>query len=117
MWQKDFNIFISQTRYAQQLLKKFRMDDCKPTTPIEIGLKLSINDSSKGVDANLYRQLVGSLIYLTTTRPDLSYAVSLVSRFMNSPKMVHWNDAKRILTYVKGTLNFGIKFAENDDLG
>eukprot|EP00253_Pinus_taeda_P025857 PITA_25857 len=67
------------------------MQYCKlATTPREIGLKLSAQSSSPLVDKTLFRQLVGSLIYLTTTRPDISFAVSYISRFMLAPKADHW---------------------------
>eukprot|EP00253_Pinus_taeda_P008382 PITA_08382 len=60
------------------------------------------------VDATLYRQLVGKLLYLTHTRPDLSFAVGLVARFMQTPRESHWKEAKRIPCYVRGTVQFGI---------
>ncbi|KAJ7549261.1 hypothetical protein O6H91_07G046700 [Diphasiastrum complanatum] len=85
------------------------MTKCKPSiTPCEAGKKLSHIDDSAHVDATLFRQLVGSLIYLTTTRPDIYYAISLISQFMSSPTMDHWKAAKRILRYVKGTPNLGL---------
>jgi hypothetical protein len=62
------------------------------------------------VDNTLYRQLVGSLLYLTQTHPDLSYAVSVVSRYIQDPHELHWKDSKRILWYVKGTPSFGIYY-------
>ena len=80
VWQTDNNIFLSQSKYAKNLLDRFRMQDCKPaSTPMETGLKLSAQSDSPPVDETLFRQLVGSLIYLTTTRPDLSFAVSYIS--------------------------------------
>ena len=66
------------------------MDKCKPTeTPIALGTKLTKNGDEPAVNNTLYKQLVGSLMYLTTTRPDLMYVVSLISRFMESPKDSH----------------------------
>ena len=86
------------------------MDKCKPTeTPISLGTKLSKNDHGPIVNAaTLYKQMVGSLMYLTATRPDLMYDVSLISRFMESPKDSHWNVGKTILIYVAGTLRYGL---------
>lgn len=90
VWQDKDGIFISQTKYAKELLKKFRMEDCKPAdTPMETGLKLTANEESKKVDETLYRQLVGSLIYLTYTRPNISFAVNFISRFITAPKVSH----------------------------
>eukprot|EP00253_Pinus_taeda_P022050 PITA_22050 len=87
------------------------MQDCKPaTTPMEPGLKLSAQSSSLPVDETLFRQLVGSLIYLTTTRPDISFAVSYISRFMSAPNADHWIAAKRVLRYVRGTSDYGLLY-------
>ena len=81
------------------------MDKCKPAeTPIALGTKLTKNGDEPVVNNTLYKQMVGSLMYLTATRPDLMYAVGLISRFMESPKDSHWNVGKRILRYVAGTL-------------
>jgi hypothetical protein len=100
VWQKEDSIFMSQAKYTWDILKKFNMLSCKPaTTPLEVGLKLYGHDDSNPVDVTLYRQLVGSLIYLTTTRPDISFAVNMVSRFMSEPKELHWKAIKRILRY------------------
>jgi hypothetical protein len=63
--------------------------------------------TSPKVDATLYHQLVGSLLYLTHTRPDLSFVVGLVARYMQTPHESHWKEAKRILRYVCGTVQFG----------
>ncbi|KAH9321496.1 hypothetical protein KI387_016135, partial [Taxus chinensis] len=80
IWQKEHHIFVSQKKYAKTLLEKYRMSDCKPiSTPMEKGLQLSRFQDSPQVDATLYRQLIGGLIYLTYTRPDLCYAVSYLS--------------------------------------
>jgi hypothetical protein len=83
-------IFISQEKYAIKILKKFRMQDSKPTpTPIAIGLKLSKKYCSNNVNPTMYKRLVGSLIYLTTNRRDIMHIVSLISRFMKTPKESH----------------------------
>eukprot|EP01018_Ginkgo_biloba_P000406 Gb_07443 [translate_table: standard] len=75
-------IFISQAKYVADLLEKFRMKTCKAVaTPLALGEKLTKEDASSKVNATLYRSLVGSLMYLTTTRPDIMYAMNLVSRF------------------------------------
>eukprot|EP00253_Pinus_taeda_P012151 PITA_12151 len=98
VWQTENNIFLSQSKYARNLVDRFKMQDCKPTTtPMELGLKLSAQSSSPLVDETLFRQLVGSLVYLTATRPDISFAVSYISRFMSTPNADHWIAAKRML--------------------
>src|ERR1700733_10096268 len=117
--QNEKGIFISQARYANEVLGRFNMQECKAAiTPTVMGLKLSKEDSSKDFDPSLYKSIVGSLMYLTATRPDIMYAVSLISRFMERPKEAHWQAAKRILRYVKGTKRFGILYnvSEHSDL-
>ena len=92
------------------------MQDCKPAlTPMEPGLKLSAQFDSPVVDESLFRQLVGSLIFLTAPRPDISFVVSYVSRFMTAPKTDHWTAAKRVLRYVSGTLDYGLLYTQKSD--
>ncbi len=99
--QSKEGIFHSQSKYACDLLCFLHMEDCKPTpSPFQSGVKLSVNCTSPEVDATLYRQLVRKLLYLTHTRPDLSFVVGLVARFMQTPRESHWKAAKRILRYV-----------------
>ncbi|KAD2806009.1 hypothetical protein E3N88_39386 [Mikania micrantha] len=87
------------------------MKDCNPTTfPMEPGLKLSKEDDSLNVDPTQFRKWIGCLRYLTHTRPDLSYSVGYVSRFMQSPKETHKQALKQILRYVKGTTGLGLKY-------
>jgi hypothetical protein len=94
------------------------MEECNPTeTPIPLGTKLRKKDEGPTVDSTLYKILVGNLLYLTTTRPDIMYAANLVSRFMESPKDSHWKMAKRILRYVAGTLNFRLWYIKSDSSG
>lgn len=76
-------IFICQSKYANEILKRFNMLKSKPTpTPVTTGLKLSMEDGGLSVDPTLYKRMVGSLMYLTTMRPDIMYGVSLISRIM-----------------------------------
>ena len=110
--QTNEGIFLSQSKYACDLLRRFHMDNCKPTpSPFQSGVKLSTTCTSPEVDATLYCQLVGSLLYLTHTRPDLSFVVGLVARYMQTPHESHWKAAKRILRYVRGTVQFGIHYS------
>ena len=88
--QTDQGIFICQHTYATDILQRFRIDKCNPTeTPIALGTKLTKNSDEPAVNNTLYKQLVGSLMYLTATRPGLMYVVSLISIFMESPKKSH----------------------------
>jgi hypothetical protein len=79
---------------------------------MEQNLKLSKFEGGGGgmVDNTIYRQLIGSLNYLTNTRPDISYAVNILSRFMQQPRDNHWNGAKRFLRYIQGTKDFGLLY-------
>ncbi|KAK9668714.1 hypothetical protein RND81_13G080700 [Saponaria officinalis] len=109
-------IFISQTKYAREILKRFKMENCKSvSTPLVVNEKLSKDDGSKEVDLKQYRSLVGSLLYLTVTRPDLMFATSLLSRFMSKPSEVRMGTAKRVLRYQKGTLDFGVLYQPCSD--
>jgi hypothetical protein len=110
--QSTSGIKMAQTKYALDLLDRFQMTECKPVgSPFLSGVRLEDGVTTPLVDNTLYRQLVGSLLYLTHTHPDLSYAVSVVSRYMQEPHELHWKVAKRILRYVKGTPSFGIYYA------
>lgn len=87
------------------------MKDCNSvSTPTELGLKLTKNGAGKKVDAALNKQIVGRLMYLTSTRPDIMDAVSLISRYMENPTEVHLLIAKRIFRYLKGIADFGILY-------
>ena len=112
--QTNQGVFIHQSKYAKSLLVKFGLEDCKPVSiSLPTGEKLKKVDGSKLADEGLYRKIVGSLLYLTATRPDLMYAASLLSRFMTSPTKKHMGVARRVLRYVQGTLNYGIQYVRN----
>lgn len=105
-------VFISQKKYAKEILNKFHMDDCKRTsTPMNQKEKFSKDDGTEKVDESQYRSLIGCLMYLTATRPDIMFSVSLLSRFMHCASEVHFQAAKRIVRYIKGTTNYGIKYS------
>eukprot|EP00253_Pinus_taeda_P007459 PITA_07459 len=108
--QSKEGISLSQSKYACDILRHFHMEDCKPApSPFQSGVKLSVSCTSPEVDATLYRQLVGKLLYLTHTRPDLSFAVGLVARFLQNPRESHWKATKRILRYVQGPITWACK--------
>ena len=87
------------------------MTDCKSSpTPFLSGVKLEDGGETPLVDSTLYKQLVGRLLYLTHSRLNLSYAVGVVSRFMQELHELHWKAAKRILRYVQRTITFGIHY-------
>jgi hypothetical protein len=102
--QSNQGIFISQTKYIREMLKRFRMEDCKPViTPMQTSCKLSKDDDSKSTDQRQYRSMIGSLLYVTTSRPDVMQAVGQVARFQETPKESHVLAVKRIFRYLKGT--------------
>ncbi|GMI94511.1 cysteine-rich RLK (RECEPTOR-like protein kinase) 8 [Hibiscus trionum] len=109
-------ILVSQETYAKEILKKYKMANCNPvSTPMEPGAKLSKFDEGEHVDASRYQSLVGSLRYLTCTRPDLSLSVGIVSRFMEEPVHSHWKALKRILRYIQGTMSLGLFYSKAED--
>ncbi|XP_057818174.2 uncharacterized mitochondrial protein AtMg00810-like [Cryptomeria japonica] len=114
--QLEQGIFMSQTKYAKEMLKKFNMTDCKfVSTPMETSCKLTKSDDSPKINQSKYRSMIGSLLYLTTSRPDLMHAVCLVSLFQSAPKQSHLNVVKRIFKYIKGTLDYGLWYPQNND--
>ena len=114
----DGVIGMNQTRYIQKLLSRFRMTNCKPkATPSVLGLdKVTEAISPELEDPNLYRQIVGSLIYVMTgTTPDLCYIVTNLSQHMSKPKVADLNVAKHVLGYLKGTSEQGLKFRKSEN--
>ncbi|CAL9025150.1 unnamed protein product [Prunus brigantina] len=97
--QTNSSIFIHQRKYASSLLNKFGLTDCKPvSTPLVATENLIKDDGSGAIDEENYRKLVGSLLYLTATRPDVMYAASLLARYMHGPSNKHYGIAKRVLS-------------------
>jgi hypothetical protein len=102
-------ITLRQTHYAKKILEMAGMADCKAAaTPMEERLRLSRDSTTEEVDATLYRRIVGSLRYLIHIRPDLTYAVGYVSRFLERPIEEHFQAVKKILRYIVGTLQYGL---------
>lgn len=102
-------------KYAVEVIERFGMMDYNPVNnPIVCGQKIGKDEAGEKVDATLYKQMVGSLMYLTATRPDLMFAVSLVSRFMASPTQMHFAVVKRIMRYLRGTLECGIWYKRGE---
>ncbi|GKB16041.1 putative ribonuclease H-like domain-containing protein [Tanacetum coccineum] len=106
---KEDGIFISQDKYVTEILKKFDFDSVKTaSTPIEIQKPLIKDEEAADVDVHLYRSMIGSLMYLTTSRPDIMYAVCACSRFQVTPKTSYLHDVKRIFRYLKGKPKLGL---------
>ena len=94
------------------------MTDCRPmsTSMITNWAKLHASEGEL-VDPTLYRQLIGSLMYLVNTRPDMSFAVNTLSQFMVDPTRVHWVAAKHVLRYLAGTVEYGLHYRRSDGIG
>ncbi|WVZ80755.1 hypothetical protein U9M48_028208 [Paspalum notatum var. saurae] len=96
--------FICQEKYTRDLLKKFKTDDCKPIeTPMATNTELDTDESGIKVDQTLYRFMIGSLLYLCASRPDIMFNMCLCARFQVNPKESHITAVKRILRYLKHT--------------
>lgn len=112
--QAEGNISIKQSAYATKILKEVGMTDCNKTLiPMDPGTRLTKNTEGTMVNSTEYRSLIGCLRYLLHTRPDLSYSIGLLSRFMQEPKEQHMKAIRQVLRYVKGTINYGITYRHN----
>ncbi|KHN31948.1 Copia protein, partial [Glycine soja] len=104
---REKGMIMHQQKYVLEILDRFGLIECKSiSNPCETSSKLEECSEEEKVDATMYKQLVGSLRYLCNSRPDICYAVGVISRFMNEPRKSHLIAAKRILRYVKGTANY-----------
>ncbi|KAI3754563.1 hypothetical protein L1987_54349 [Smallanthus sonchifolius] len=109
--QKEDGFFIHQSKYIKDILSGFKMEDCTPyDTQISVNHKLNSNPDGKEVDCRLYRTMIGSLMYLTASRPDIMFVVFICSRFQARPKESHLITVKRIFRYLKGKQRLGLWF-------
>lgn len=119
VWQRPNGIILSRGKYTIDILKRFGMIDCKSMfTPMKTNLKklMEATTSLDLVDPTTYRQLIGSLMYLVNTRPDICYAVSALSLFMSEPRQIHLVAIKHTLRYLRGTVGYGLKYSSSMDL-
>jgi hypothetical protein len=101
--------FISQTKYIQGILNKFGMKDVKPIkTPMGTNGHLNLDTGGKSVDQTVYHSMIGSLLYLCASRPDIMLSVCMCARFQAHPKEVHLRAVKRIMRYLVYTPKFGL---------
>ncbi|KAJ9546117.1 LOW QUALITY PROTEIN: hypothetical protein OSB04_025824 [Centaurea solstitialis] len=107
--QSEKGIFISQGKYVREMLAKFELTTCSEMkTPMAPPLKLDKDSNGKSIDVTLYRGMIGSLLYLTASRPDIMYATCLCAIYQADPKESHMKAVKRIFRYLKGTPNLGL---------
>lgn len=113
VWQKENYIFLNQGKYTTDILTRFGMIDCKPLSiPMETNLHKLKSEAvdSEPTNPTYYRQIIGSLVYLVNTRPDICYVTNVLSHFMCEPKKIHLMAAKHILRYLRGTIGLGLKY-------
>ena len=104
-------VYVHQTKYTKELLKNFKLEDCKVmNNPMHPTCTLSKEDTGTKVDQKLYRDMIGSLLYLTASRPDILFSVCLCSRFQSDPWESHLIAIKIIFRYLKGTTNLGLLY-------
>ena len=101
--QQDGHVFQGQGKYASDILRTFQMEGCRPMlTPTTTNFRKLVASESKLVDLTLYRQLIGSLMYLVNTKPDISFFMNTLNQFMVEPQRVHWTAAKHTMRYIVG---------------
>ncbi|GJV84434.1 putative ribonuclease H-like domain-containing protein [Tanacetum coccineum] len=111
---KDDGIFISQDKYVDEILKKFDFSTVKTaSTPMETSKPLMKDENAKDVDVHLYRSMIGSLMYLTSSRPDIMFVVCACARFLVTPKVSHLHAMKRIFRYLKGQPKLGLWYPKD----
>ncbi|GJU09425.1 putative ribonuclease H-like domain-containing protein [Tanacetum coccineum] len=112
--QKEDGIFISQDKYVTEILKKFGFTDVKTaSTPMETQKPLLKDEDGEEVDVHLYRSMIGSLMYLTSSRPDIMFAVYACARYQVNPKVSHLHAVKRIFRYLKGQPKLGLWYPKD----
>ncbi|XP_065624874.1 uncharacterized mitochondrial protein AtMg00810-like [Quercus suber] len=114
--QRKDGIFISQEKYAKNLVKRFGLDSKKHTsTPMSSSAKLSIDAAGVDIDPTLYRSMIGSLLYLIASRPNIAFSVGVCARFQAASKESHLTAVKRIIRYVNGTSDYGIWYTKDSN--
>ena len=117
--QRPNEIFLSQGKYTVEIMKRFDMMDCKSmTTPMEANLKKpsAFASNSDLVDPTMYKQLIGSLMFLVNTRLDICFAMNTLSQFMVESRHVHWVPAKHVLRYLHGTVGYGLRYVSGGEV-
>ncbi|KAM0024789.1 putative RNA-directed DNA polymerase [Helianthus debilis subsp. tardiflorus] len=110
-------LVLSQRKYTLDILRDMGLEGCRPSAfPMEQGLKLDKEENEQRVDAGQYRRLIGRLLYLQATRPDITYAVNVLSQFVGDPRQPHLDVATRVVRYLKTTLGQGILLPKDGGL-
>lgn len=116
----DGSLFADQKLYIEQLIRKFNMINANTVaTPTDNFQELNVSEEDQGKKVSMkvpYREAVGAILFLATvTKPDITFAVNRISQFCDDPRKIHWYAVKRILKYLKGTKEYGIKFSASND--
>ena len=110
-------ILMTQQKYILEILEEAKLINCHINdTPIEINHKLTLNEEEPRVEISSYQILIGKLLYLSHTRPDICYVVNVLSQFMHSPRNSHFQASNRVLRYLKGTIGLGITYQKKVNL-
>nr|GEW76220.1 uncharacterized mitochondrial protein AtMg00810-like [Tanacetum cinerariifolium] len=112
--QSPCGIFINQSNYVLEIFKKYGMESCDPIgTPMEIKDKLNLYQNGTPVDATKYHSMIGALMYLTSSRPNIVHATCLCARYQAKPNKKHLMEVKRIFRYLRGTVNMGLWYTKD----
>ncbi|GKC60865.1 hypothetical protein Tco_1088463 [Tanacetum coccineum] len=115
--QMEDGIFFNQSNDIKEMLKKFGLKDSKPMkTPMSLDTKHMKDEVCESVDSTKYRRMIGSLLYLTASRPDIMFSVCLCARFQEDLKTYHLEAVKRIFRYIKGTTHLGLWYPKGTSI-
>ena len=114
--QKKEGIFISQEKYARNIVKKFGLDSKKhASNPMSSSTKLNVDSSGVEISPTLYRSIIKSLLYLTASRPDIAFSVGVCAKYQAAPKESHLTAVKRIIRYINGTSDYGLWYSKDSN--
>jgi hypothetical protein len=117
VWQKRGEVLVGQGKYAVKILQKYEMMNCKPMdTPMTADIRKVRELNYDLVDSSLYQKLIGSLMYLVNTRPDIFFVANTLRKFQVEPIHEHWITTKHILRYICGTLNYVLRYTSSNDI-
>jgi hypothetical protein len=109
-------MFFSQEKYLKEMLKKIQMEDSSPvSTHMVVSCKLSKDDMSSDVDQRTYQSMIGSILYITASRPDIMQVVRMVGHYQSAPKQSHLVAVTRIFKYLKGIMTYGLWYPRNQN--
>jgi hypothetical protein len=111
VWKRPSESILNQGKYTVEIMKRFKMMDCKAMPTLMVtNMKLLSDTYSETMDATMYRHIIGSLMYLMNTRPNICFAVNTLSQYMVEPRSVHLISTKHVMRYLKGTIDYGLRY-------